>query len=364
MEDKIKVLMADDSAVVRRILKDVFGEFEELQVVHAARDGSEAVGAFSKCEPDVVVLDVEMPEMNGLEAAKAINQLNPDVPIIMFSSITTKGAEITLDALANGASDYETKPSMVGHLDEARAHVRERLIPKVITWGGKKRTENGSQELDNSDPALCTTQLTMNDWQKSKPEVLVVGSSTGGPDALKDFLAQFPESFDMPILIAQHMPAVFTKIMADRLNSSSKISVSEATEGMKLEPGKAVVAPGDYHLTIGRSGIFHVCDLDQEEPVNFCRPSVDVLFNSAVKQFGGHVLAVILTGMGKDGLDGATAIKEKGGIVMAQDKVSSSVWGMPGAVCEAGLATVIGTPKTLAQNVLNVKELISQPAKC
>ncbi len=351
MTKTIKVLLADDSAVVRRLLKQVLDKNERIEVVGQAKNGEEAVGHFSGCQPDVVVLDVEMPVMNGIQAAAAINALDSNVPIIMFSTITTKGAETTLDALSCGACDYETKPSMVGHLSEAISHLVDHLVPKIISWGEKR---HASLEQNTGIRRLAVKRPDPTNIDASPFDVIAVGVSTGGPNALREFLSEFPLDFGIPIVIVQHMPPVFTRIMAERLDKSCQLRVREAEDGSVLNPSTVWIAPGDFHMEVIRSGAKMITRLNQDEQVNFCRPAVDVLFQSIAQVYGNASLGVILTGMGSDGLKGCQDIHKKGGSVMAQDHASSSVWGMPGAVSDANLVSCLLPPRELAKHIVEL----------
>ena len=362
--DKIKVMIADHSSALRRLLADVIAKHDEIELSYEAKNGSEALGALPKCSPDVVVLEVEMPVMNGLETAAAIRALNPKVPIIMFSALMREGAEMTIKALARGASDFQTKPKLIGHLSKARQHIVENLIPKIIRWGRRKsHAPNLAGTAPKSQPQLKKpTGLGQKLGARTeipRPDVIAIGASTGGPKALKEFLKPLPGDLEVPILIVQHMPPIFTSTMASQLNSGCQLNVVEATEGMEIQPGFAYVAPGDFHMTVAKKRSSSVLKLDQNEKVHFCRPAVDVLFRSLPSVFGPRILALVLTGMGKDGLDGAKAIHRNGGTIMSQDHESSSVWGMPAEIYQAKIAKQVLPPNRLAQETIR---LIRQPA--
>lgn len=348
MNQPIRVLFADNSSVVRKILTVVFEKHPEISVVGTADDGTTAIQEFNQQKPDVVVLDIELPGLNGLEVTKAIHALDPDTAIIMFSSLTTKYAASTLTALSNGACDYETKPPMTGHVGKIQKSIEETLLPKVLRWG-RHNAEIRSQGIPTVDEGLFENRERTS---KRIPEIVTVGVSTGGPDSLGDFLSVFPRDFSLPIVVVQHMPPVFTRILAERLTSSSSLEVCEAQQGMELSPGKVILAPGDFHMQVKRFGDRAVVKVDQEPMINFCRPSVDRLFFSVHEHYHRNCIAVVLTGMGKDGLEGCRRIHDAGGVVMAQDKESSVIWGMPGSVCNAGLASMIAPPQSLARHVL------------
>lgn len=358
---KIRVLLADDSAVVRRLLKDVLEREQDIEVVRLARHGAEAVGFFMEEKPDVVLLDVEMPELDGVQTTRAIRKLDRSVPIIMFSSLTTLGGAATLDALAAGATDYVPKPGGKGHVTAAIKHVQTLLVPKIRSWG---------QRRVSSQPAQVSVAASENNVAKKKsrsqirPGVVAVGVSTGGPDVLASFLGEVPRSFALPILVVQHMPPLFTQLLAERLDKSCALEVREATDGVELPlgQGKVWLAPGDKHLTVKRqptSGKAFL-GLNEDPPVHSCRPAVDVLFRSVAEAYQDSSLGIVMTGMGKDGLQGSQSIHDAGGVVLVQDKSSSAVWGMPGEVAQAGLAYDMLPPAGLGREVSNLAESSSK----
>ncbi len=323
----IRVLVVDDAVVVRKLLTSVIDEDPDLEVVGVAANGLIALGKIEQLKPDIVILDIEMPEMDGIAALREIRKLDRSLPVIMFSTLTERDASATMEALALGASDYVTKPANVGNVTAAMDAVRRDLIPKIKAFCHRQAPQ----------PPAPPTQFVPT-LASGRCELVVIGSSTGGPNALTTVIGQLPKGFEKPILIAQHMPAVFTRYLAERLDSSSNIRVREAVHGDTLEPGLALVAPGDHHMSLRRGDGGIIVVLDQSPPVNYCRPAVDVLFKSAAAIFGGDVLAVVLTGMGHDGRDGCAALKQCGAAVIVQDHATSVVWGMPGAVHQSGIA--------------------------
>ena len=327
----IRVLVVDDAVVVRRLLTSVIDEDPELEVVGIAANGLLALAKIEQLKPDIVTMDIEMPEMNGIQALAEIRKRDRMLPVIMFSTLTERGATATLEALSLGASDYVTKPANVGSVFMAMEAVRRELIPKI-----KGLCRRG---VPVSAPPL--QMKVVKAPTTGRCEIIAIGSSTGGPNALSTVITRLPAGFDKPIVIVQHMPPVFTKYLAQRLDTASRIRVREAAHGDMLEPGLALVAPGDHHMTLRRTAAGMSVSLDQSAPVHFCRPAVDVLFKSVCDNYGGDTLAVVLTGMGHDGRDGCALLKQKGAHVMIQDQATSVVWGMPGAVHASGLADMV-----------------------
>jgi two-component system chemotaxis response regulator CheB len=327
----IRVLVVDDSVVIRRLVTQVLSEDPDIEVAGIAANGVIALSRIPQVNPDVVSLDVEMPEMDGLETLRHIRKQFPNLRVIMFSTLTTHGAKHALEALSLGANDYVTKPSNVGSIERSMESLRTELIPKI-----KQFFEAAPAPL----PALAGVKpvAAYTPVVPYKPEVVAIGVSTGGPNALAQIFPEFPADFPCPILVVQHMPPLFTRMLAERLCKQSNLQVAEAAEGMNVEPGHALIAPGDYHMQVTRRERRLVVRLDQGPPQNSCRPAVDVLFSSLAKVCGGRVLSVVLTGMGQDGLRGAQELKTKGALVFAQDQATSVVWGMPGSVATAGLA--------------------------
>ena len=347
---RVRVLVVDDAVVVRRIVTDALSTDPMIEVVGSAPNGRLALAKIPQLNPDIVTLDIEMPEMDGLAALREIRKTWPRLPVIMFSTLTERGAAATLDALALGASDYVTKPSNVGSVVVAQQRVREQLIPKIrsLCWrvtgvaaagslvpaAVRPVSRPGSAVAGTGEPPLSGQVAAL----RQRIDIVAIGVSTGGPNALARIIPQLPADLPVPVVIVQHMPALFTKLLAARLNAESAIAVEEGTPGRVLAPGCVYIAPGNYHMILTRDAASVRIATTQAPPENSCRPAVDVLFKSVAETFGANTLGVILTGMGQDGLRGCEFITEAGGQVVAQDQATSVVWGMPGFVANAGLA--------------------------
>ncbi len=323
--------MVDDSVVIRRLVGNFLAKDPEIDLIATAVNGKIGLEKINQMKPDVVVLDIEMPEMDGLETLIEIRKQHPTLPVIMFSSLTKEGAETTLAALNYGANDYVTKEVSGYSIKDNLNMVGDELIYKI-------------KELTRPKLDLKTHKINLapkSSIPKKQINIVAIGTSTGGPNALKQVIPAIPKDFPVPIVIVQHMPPMFTKILAESLSKDSQIPVVEAQEGDILVPGKALIAPGNYHMSLALEGKHYVVQLNQDPPENYCRPAVDVLFRSVAQYFGGNTLAVVMTGMGHDGLNGCNLIKEKNGQIIVQDEATSIVWGMPGAVAAAELADEI-----------------------
>jgi two-component system chemotaxis response regulator CheB len=327
----IKVLVVDDSVVVRRLIVDALNSHAEIEVVGTAANGRIALTKIDQLRPDVITLDIEMPELDGLGTLRELRKKHRTPPVIMFSTLSVAGATATLEALAAGATDFVTKPANVGSIGESQRMIREQLIPKILSLGGKS----------SPAPVLATPPRRLAPARGGRIAAVTVASSTGGPDALAKVLATLPGNLPVPILVVQHMPPVFTKMFAERLDRQSALHVVEATDGMPVTAGTVYIAPGDRHLTVVGRGTAITTRLTSGPPENSCRPAADVLFRTVAQVYGGSTLAVVLTGMGQDGKRGAEALRAAGAEVVAQDQASSVVWGMPGAVVGAGLADAV-----------------------
>ena len=335
----VRILVVDDSVVIRKLLSDTLSKDAAFEVVGTAGDGRIALAKISQLHPELIMLDIEMPVMNGLEALAEIRKSDHKIPVIMFSTLTERGAAATLEALSLGASDYATKPSNTGSPAVAIEQIRAELIPKI-------KALCSAQLGTNASPAASTrTAIAAGARPAARPrkpgkriEIVAIGTSTGGPNALAQVIPLVPKDFPVPIVVVQHMPPIFTRFLAERLADRSEIRVEEGQAGGALEPGKAWIAPGNYHMTVSRMANERRLQLNQDAPEHSCRPAVDVLFRSVAEAYGGGVLGVVMTGMGSDGVLGAQRIHAAGGEVIVQDEATSVVWGMPGLVQAAGEA--------------------------
>ncbi|HEU4347842.1 MAG TPA: chemotaxis response regulator protein-glutamate methylesterase [Actinoplanes sp.] len=346
----ISVLVVDDSVVVRKLIVDALSNAPNIKVVGTASNGLLAQTRIDQLRPDVVTMDIEMPQMNGIEAVRELRKRHPRLPVIMFSTLSAAGASGTLEALAAGATDYVTKPANVGSIAESIAAVRQQLVPKIHVLAGGGAAPRPSQAPQHVPTAPGSARPTAPPLKpaavrppakrgpQGRVDVIAIGSSTGGPDALAKVLTGLPSDLPVPIVVTQHMPPVFTRMFADRLCRSTPLTVVEAAEGMELAAGTVYVAPGDRHMMLRRRNAATVIQLSGAPPENSCRPAVDVMFRSVAQLYGPSAYAAVLTGMGQDGREGARVLRNAGAEVLAQDERSSVVWGMPGAVVGAGLA--------------------------
>ncbi|MGC2619067.1 MAG: chemotaxis response regulator protein-glutamate methylesterase [Acidobacteriaceae bacterium] len=325
---RIRVLVVDDSAVMRSLLRMALDTNPRIEVAGSAANGEEGLAEYDRLKPDVALLDIEMPGMNGLDVLSRIRLRDRRVPVIMCSTLTWRGARITLDALSRGATDYVSKPTAQSGFREGVGTLARELVPKILALFPKVVPPAPAQVVQAGSGGSGA-------GYGQSPRVVVIGVSTGGPAALEILLPKIPAGFALPILIVQHMPRLFTGLLAERLNGLCALRVREAASGVKPEPGVVDIARGDWHMELARDFRLR---LNQNEPENFCRPSVDTLFRTAATATGGKLVGVILTGMGSDGLAGCKAIRAAGGTVFAQDAATSVIWGMPGAVVNAGMA--------------------------
>lgn len=335
-----RVLVVDDSAVVRRIVSSTLAAAPGIEVVGTAPDGRRALDRITLLRPDVVTLDVEMPVLDGIATLRELRRTHPELPVIMFSTLTERGASTTLEALSLGASDYVAKPEGTGSADAAAALVRRELVPRVRALAARARLPRGRARPQAADDAPAAP-ITTRPGSGSPVRAVAIGTSTGGPTALEVVLGGLPESIGVPVFVVQHMPPVFTRHMAERLDQRTPLRVVEATDGMRPAAGHVYVAPGGHHMEVGAEGAARTIRITDDPPEHSCRPAVDVLFRSLARTYGRGVLGVVMTGMGGDGLDGVEHLVDAGSEAIVQDEESSVVWGMPGLVARAGLATAV-----------------------
>jgi two-component system chemotaxis response regulator CheB len=336
---KARVLIVDDAALIRRIITEALAADPSIEVAGEAENGRVALHQIAQLKPDLVTLDVELPGMNGLETLREIRKLYPRLPVIMFSAFTERGAADTLEALHNGASDYVTKPASAGGKALARQRICQDLIPKIRSlcrFGAP-----GSPGANAKTP-LSPAPFSMRPLgTATKADVVAIAVSTGGPTALALIFSALRQDFPVPIVVVQHMPNMFTRLLAERLNGQTTLTVVEAADGQPVEAGTVYIAPGDAHLTLKRTGSRVVTALGDGAPEHSRRPSADVLFRSVAQIYGVHGLGLVLTGMGEDALRGSQEIANAGGRVIVQDEATSTVWEMPGRVVQAGLADAV-----------------------
>jgi len=352
--DRIKVLVVDDSAFMRKVLSDIINSDPQLQVVGTARNGQDALEKIDQLNPDVVTMDVEMPQMDGMTTLETLMKRKP-VPIIMLSSLTKAGAEMTIRALQMGAVDFIAKPS--GQISLDIENLKDEINRKIIVAAGtRKKMQNLSTIPDFITPVSTIAVEKKLDIDKQLKKIIVIGTSTGGPKALNHVLPRFPANLNAAVLVVQHMPPGFTKSLAERLNSLSRIKVKEAEDGEQILPGCAYIAPGDYHLRVQRQQIANIqkltVKLGQDPPRGGHRPSVDEMFISVAEQFWGPIVGVIMTGMGSDGTAGLQHIKKKGAQVIAEHQSSCVVYGMPKSAIESGNVNTVAPVTEIADEVL------------
>lgn len=347
-------MVVDDSAVIRGLLTRALESDPAIKVVTTVGNGQLAIDALARPGGDieVVVLDIEMPIMDGITALPKMLQVKPGLAVIMASTLTLKGASVSMKAMSLGASDYVPKPTTTGAISAA-TDFKADLVGKVKSWGEAGRRKRGlpppAPGAAVAAPAESTPKrlygavpIKLRPMPPAlKPDCLVIGSSTGGPQALFKVFQAVGKITHLPVFVTQHMPATFTTILAEHLGQASGMPAAEAKDGEPVVPGRLYVAPGDFHMVVDGSAVSRVVRLNKNPPENFCRPAVDPMLRSVAKAYGAKTLFVMLTGMGQDGMKGAMELVNVGGTVIAQDEQSSVVWGMPGAVAAAGLCSAV-----------------------
>lgn len=333
MSKPLKVLIVDDAVVFRKGITEMLADVPYIEVAGVAANGKIALMKIPSLKPDALILDVEMPEMDGIATLKALQKQYPAIKVIMLSIHTTRGAEKTLEALALGAIDFVEKPSGAGNYQANFKKIREDLLPKL-----RLLTLQNSFVLPKKKPLPFKPPKSI---QHKDCDIIAIASSTGGPNALTELLPHIAYNANIGILIVQHMPPLFTKQFALSLDQKTEYTVREGTTGDVVAPNVVLIAPGNYHMAVRALGFEKKITLHQGPLENGCRPSADVLFRSVAEVYGKQALGIVLTGMGKDGTEGAKAMKEKGATIIAQDKDSSVAWGMPRSVIEAELADYV-----------------------
>ncbi len=366
----VRVMVVDDSAVIRGLITRALETDSGIQVVATVGNGQLAVSQMSRSDVDVIVLDIEMPVMDGLTALPELLKAAPDVKIIMASTLTQRNAQVSIEALQKGASDYIPKPSSTGEIHGSADFKRE-LIEKVKVLGKTRRDRrdrNKAAGVPEAKPAPAAraaaggrtsllspvSPVVLRPFGRSIPQIVGIGSSTGGPQALFTVLGNLPASFKLPIVITQHMPATFTTILAEHIARVAKRPSAEGRDGEPIEPGKIYLAPGDNHMIVESQGAQKVIRLNKNPPENFCRPAVDPMFRSLAAVYGANVLGVVLTGMGSDGAKGGRVLTDAGATVIAQDEASSVVWGMPGAAAQAGICSALLPIDKVAGEIMRI----------
>ncbi len=363
VSDQIRVMVVDDAVVVRSLLSRWINDTPDLQLVAALRNGREALEQLDQTRPDVVVLDIEMPELDGISTLPKLLERRRDLVVIMASALTRDHAEVTLKALALGAADYIPKPQAEGGVMTSIAFQRD-LIAKIQALGHRKRSRpplppyarrtayaatrrlggavQRAAHWRTAEEETAPGNLHLRPFSLMPPRVLLIGASTGGPQALTKLVSRLDAVTETaPVLITQHMPPTFTTILAEHLSRAGAKPVREAADGEPVHAGTIYLAPGGKHMRVVRRDGTAVIVLDDGPAVHFCKPAVDPLFASAAEVWGSWILAVILTGMGSDGTDGAAAIAAAGGSIIAQDEATSVVWGMPGSAAHAGVCSAV-----------------------
>lgn len=361
----IKVLVVDDSSFFRKRIVEVIDLHPQLEVIGQAANGKEAIEKAKELRPDIITMDVEMPEMNGIEATHAISKIIR-TKIIMFSSLTKDGARITLEALDKGACDYVLKDTSEWIKDKEQAS--NAILNKILGVSGlqalpqiktkssvQAEKDLGSMKNYVNDKSLNKKTFKERDFNYRRTELIVIGSSTGGPSLLQKTISQLPENFPLPIIIVQHMPASFTPVFAERLNQNSKVTVKEAVDGDTIKPGHVFLAPGGRQVVIDPKNNKRINVIDVENVVNY-RPCVDVTMGSAARTWGQKTLGIILTGMGADGTLGANEIRNNGGAIWSQDEASCTVYGMPQSIANLELQNKIITADNLANEIMNIRK--------
>ncbi|OFI06520.1 chemotaxis response regulator protein-glutamate methylesterase [Clostridium acetireducens DSM 10703] len=354
---KIKVLVVDDSALMRKIISDMINSQEDMEVITTAKNGEDFLNKLNKYKPNVITLDVEMPKMDGITALKELKKKYIQIPVIVLSSVSSKGPKMTMECLANGAFDFLAKPSGAISLDINK--VQEDLVSKIRLASLKDKNnlqeikKSTIKEKDLTKEKDLKREIKSSNYKKTI-EAVVIGASTGGPKALYKVITSLPKKFNVPVFVVQHMPAGFTKAFAERLDANSPIKVVEAKSGDLIVKDVVYIAPGGYHMEVGKDKRIH---LNEDPPVWGVRPAVDKLFISASEVYGSNLLSVVLTGMGKDGADGTVKVKQAGGITLSEDESTCTIYGMPKAAFETGKVDRVFPINEIAEEIIKAVQL-------
>ncbi len=360
--DKIKIVVVDDSAFMRKAISDMIESEHSFEVIAKLRDGRELVEKIDTYNPDLITLDVHMRDLDGLATLKELKRLGKNYPVLMLSSATTEGSELTLDCLDNGAISFITKPSGSISLDIIK--VQKNLIEEIKSITSNVNSSKRIRSTNNKTIYKSNTETAFNNVttikesdnavivpKNKKIDAVVIGASTGGPKALQEVLTKLPSDLGVPVFVVQHMPEGFTKVFSERLDKACNMKVLEAAEGMKISKDTIYIAKGGKHMTVGSNNVIH---LNEEPPIWGVRPAVDKLFNSAIKVYGGNLISAILTGMGRDGADGTSNIKDSGGVTISEDKSTCTIYGMPKAAFETGKVDLVVPLNEIASKVIKI----------
>lgn len=355
--EKIKIIVVDDSAFMRKAITDMIESEKNFEVVAKLRDGRELIEKVDKYNPDLITLDVHMKDLDGLATLKELKRLGKNYPVVMLSSATTEGSELTLECLDNGAISFVTKPSGSISLDIAK--VRNHLIEEITSITANTKFRRINTNSDNMSTTKSTSSKVdynkvkeiENNCRNKRIDAVVIGASTGGPKALQTVLTKLPRNLGVPVLVVQHMPEGFTKVFSERLDKLCNLSVKEAEDKMKIERDTIYIAKGGKHMTVAKNNLI---SLNEEPPIWGVRPAVDKLFNSAIKVYGGNLVSVVLTGMGKDGAEGTSNIKDNGGVTISEDKSTCTIYGMPKAAFETGKVDLVLPLDKVANEIVRI----------
>ena len=361
--DKVKIIVVDDSAFMRKAISDMIEEEKDFEVVAKLRDGRELIEKVDKYNPDIITLDVHMKDLDGLATLKELKKLDKSYPVLMVSSATTEGSELTLECLDNGAISFITKPSGSISLDIMK--VQKNLIEEIRSITSNVKPKKKLNNIDNNKFNISSNSAVSNtivakeksvnsSWsvpKNRKIDAVVIGASTGGPKALQEVLTKLPANLGVPVFVVQHMPEGFTKVFSERLDKVCAMRVVEAAEGMKINNDTIYIAKGGQHMTVGANNAIR---LNEEPSIWGVRPAVDKLFNSAIKVYGGNLVSAILTGMGRDGADGTSNIKDSGGITISEDKSTCTIYGMPKAAFETGKVDLVAPLNEIASKIIKI----------